>query len=105
MDSMFNGCSQLISIGVSKFNTQNVEYMDFMFKSCSNLTSIDVSKFNTRNVSSMYYIFTDCSNLTSIDVSELNINFFIKIVNEKSIKYEKMIIYVLKSKNNLLILF
>ena len=43
---MFYGCSNLTSIDISKFNTENVNYMDYMFADCSNLISIDISKFN-----------------------------------------------------------
>ena len=42
MDYIFVDCSILISIDVSKFNTQNANYMKCMFDGCSNLTSIDV---------------------------------------------------------------
>ena len=55
-----------------------------MFSGCSNLTSIDLSKFNTQNVS-MDYIFNNCSNLTSIDVSDININNFKKFFNENQL--------------------
>ena len=42
--------------------------MESMFKNYSNLNSIDVSKFNTQNVENMFEMFFDCSSLTSINV-------------------------------------
>jgi surface protein len=69
---MFQSCSNLTSLNVSNFNTQNVTDMCFMFKGCSNLTSLDVSNFNTQNVTNMEAMFASCINLTSLDVSNFN---------------------------------
>ena len=71
MYAMFNECSNLTSLDVSNFNTQNVTNMGFMFSECSNLTSLDVSNFNTQNVTDIYCMF-QCSNLTSLDLSNFN---------------------------------
>ena len=72
MKYMFNNCSKLTSLDVSKFNTDNVTDMSNMFSGCSGLTRLDVSKFNTANVTSMYSMFSRCSKLTSLDVSKFN---------------------------------
>lgn len=66
---MFEGCSSLTSLDVSRFNTKKVSHMLGMFSGCSSLTSLDVSNFNTENVGDMEYLFSNCSNLTSIDLS------------------------------------
>ena len=68
---MFNECSNLTSLDVSNFNTQNVTNMGLIFCGCSNLTSLDVSNFNTQNVTDIYCMF-QCSNLTSLDLSNFN---------------------------------
>ena len=47
MNVMFYNSSQLSSIDISKFNTENVKFMNDMFSNCSNLTPIDV--LNNRN--------------------------------------------------------
>ena len=72
MSCMFDGCSGLTSLDVSKFNTAKVTDMSLMFMGCSGLTSLDVSKFNTANVTKMYGMFEGCSSLTSLDVSNFN---------------------------------
>ena len=72
MQNMFEGCSNLEYIDVSRFNTENVEYMGCMFYGCSNLEYIDVSRFNTENVQYMTGMFCGCSNLEYIDVSRFN---------------------------------
>ncbi len=69
---MFYGCSSLISLDVSNFDTTNVTNMGFMFSDCTSLTSLDVSKFDTSNVGWMNFMFSDCTSLTSLDVSSFD---------------------------------
>ena len=69
MREMFDHCSSLTSLDVSGFDTSNVTDMGCMFSGCSSLTSLDVSGFDTSNVTCMYWMFSDCSSLTSLDVS------------------------------------
>ncbi|MBQ9177454.1 MAG: BspA family leucine-rich repeat surface protein [Prevotella sp.] len=72
MMGMFNGCSGLTSLDVSRFNTGNVTDMQDMFNGCSSLKSLDVSKWNTGNVTDMFQMFDGCRSLTSLDVSKFN---------------------------------
>lgn len=72
MTSMFEYCTSLTSVDVSKFNTSNVTRMDWMFYDCSGLTSLDVSNFDTSNVKYMGHMFFGCDSLTSLDVSNFN---------------------------------
>ena len=65
---MFDGCSSLISIDLSSFNTTNVKHMSFMFSWCSSLISIDLSSFNTTNVNNMWGMFDRCSSLKKENV-------------------------------------
>lgn len=69
MNLMFDGCSNLEHIDVSRFNTENVESMMGMFEGCSSLEHIDVSGFVTASVESMASMFEGCSNLKSINIS------------------------------------
>ena len=69
---MFQLCSNLTSLDVSNFNTENVTDMDLMFSGCSGLTSLDVSNFNTKKVTNMRGVFNECSNLTSLDISNFD---------------------------------
>ena len=72
MSYMFNNCSKLTSLDVTKFNTANVTDMKYMFYSCSALLSLDVTNFNTEKVTDMSFMFSSCSKLTSLDVSKFN---------------------------------
>ena len=73
MSKMFQGCSSLVSLNVSKFDTSLVQNgMDGMFQDCSSLTSLDVSNFDTGNVTNMSRMFSGCKSLNSLDVSNLN---------------------------------
>lgn len=69
---MFNGCSNLLTLDLSSFNTSNVVNMDSMFSGCAKLTTLDLSSFNTSKVLDMNCMFCNCSNLTSLDVSNFN---------------------------------
>ena len=66
MSSMFNGCSALTSLDVSKFVTGSVTTMDGMFYNCSALTSLDLSGWDTSNVTDMNSMFSGCSSLKTI---------------------------------------
>ena len=84
MSYMFNNCSKLTSLDVSKFNTANVTNMSYMFYSCSALLSLDVTNFNTEKVTDMTYMFNNCSKLTSLDVSKFNT---VNVTNMNSMFY------------------
>ena len=66
---LFVGCSSIISLNLSNFNTNNVTKMSFMFNECSSLISLNLSNFNTNNVTNMYAMFNECSSLTSLNLS------------------------------------
>ena len=72
MSNMLCGCSSLTNINLSNFNTQNVTNMESMFCNCSSLTNINLSNFNTQKVTNMSYMFYDCSSLTNINLSNFN---------------------------------
>ena len=69
----FSGCRNLTTIeGIKNLKTDNVTSMYAMFENCSSLTSLDVSRFNTSNVTNMRWMFNFCSGLTSLDLSNFN---------------------------------
>ena len=73
MANMFEGCQGLTSITFGdNFNTEKVTKMTSMFYNCKGLTSLDFSKFNTSNVDYMLSMFYNCSSLTSLDLSNFN---------------------------------
>lgn len=55
--------------GLEYLNTEKVTDMSYMFNNCSKLTSLDVSKFNTVNVTNMSCMFSSCQALTTIYAS------------------------------------
>ena len=68
MYAMFNGCSALKSIDVSKFNTAKVKSMSYLFNNCKALTSLDLKNFNTSSVTNMSYMFNSCAAIQTIEV-------------------------------------
>lgn len=74
MKSMFEGCTNLINLNVSSFNTQKVRNMSNMFSGCSSLVNIDVSSFNTAKVVDMMGMFKGCVSLERLDLSNFDIS-------------------------------
>ena len=74
MNGMFCNCSSLTSLNLSNFNTNNVNYMNGMFYNCCSLISLNLSNFNTNNVTNMSDMFFLCSSLTSLNLSNFNTN-------------------------------
>lgn len=68
MYAMFNGCSTLKALNVSKFNTANVTNMSYMFNSCTTLTTLDLKNFDTSKATNMSYMFNSCAALQTIEV-------------------------------------
>ena len=68
ISEMFYGCSDIIKIDMSKFNTSLVTNMYNMFASCTSLSSLIVSNFDTRKVQTFERMFYQCASLTSINL-------------------------------------
>lgn len=68
---MFNGCSQLTSVGdLSGWNTSKVTSIEGLFYGCRSLPSIEsISHWDTSQVKGMGQIFYGCNSLTSLDLS------------------------------------
>lgn len=69
MECMFSGCNSLKQLNVSEWNIENVKDTSNMFFGCRSLAELDVSKWETRHVLSMKYMFAYCSSLTQLDIS------------------------------------
>ena len=72
LSCLFNGCSLLTNIDLSKFDSSNVKYMRMMFYECSSLKNINFSNCNTDNVIDMGFMFTFCSSLCMLNLSDFN---------------------------------
>ena len=70
--NMFDGCSNMVSINISGFETSKVTSMGSMFRGCSSLSSLDVSGFETSKVTNMSGMFSGCSSLSRLDVSSFD---------------------------------
>ena len=72
MNTMFGDCTQLSSLDVSNFKTSNVIDMGGMFWGCSKLSSLNLSKFDTSKVTHLGAMFYGCSQITSLDLSNFD---------------------------------
>ena len=62
---MFSGCSSLVNLNLSSFNTSNVTNMYSMFAFCKNIKTIYVSDlWNISNVTSSSLMFHSCTSLS-----------------------------------------
>ncbi|MBR4626981.1 MAG: BspA family leucine-rich repeat surface protein [Ruminococcus sp.] len=75
MKGMFAGdkAAKYIYFG-SKFDTYDVTDMSYMFQGCSAVTSLNLSRFCTYNVSTSDYMFDGCKSLETLYLSELWVN-------------------------------
>lgn len=69
MRSLFDGCSNLVSVNVKEFDTSNVTSLAVMFYMCNNLKEVDLSGFHTGAVTDMSMMFYYCSNLEQVNLS------------------------------------
>ena len=72
MSCMFYGCKSLSSLYLTGFDTSKVRDMSGMFNGCTNLTSLDLSSFDTSNTTEMIMMFNSCSKLISVDLSNFD---------------------------------
>ena len=69
MKQMFNGCTGLTTLDLSKLDTKNVKDMGQMFRGCTKLQTLDLRGWDTRNVTSMSDMFAGSSVLRTIYAS------------------------------------
>ena len=67
--SMFDSCSSLTSLDLSRLDTAKVADMCWMFWKCQSLTQLNLSGFDTAKVTDMCGMFEGCSSLVTIYVS------------------------------------
>lgn len=66
----FSGCSKLTSVTFGDgFSSANVIYMNNMFDGCSSLTTLDLSKFNVSDQTDVSNILSGCTSLEKLTVS------------------------------------
>ena len=70
--SMFEDCSQIIEIDLSKFEASEAISMEKMFRRCSNLNFINFLNFDTSKVVYMYAMFENCISLSSLDLTDFD---------------------------------
>ena len=70
--SMFGNCTDLTSIDLSPWNTQNVESMSGMFAGCSSLERLLFRNFNMSKCFNLEHMFRACTKLRVLDVNFSN---------------------------------
>ena len=57
MSYMFSGCSSLVNLDLSNFETNKVNNMENMFNECNSLKKLNLSKFNISNGTNVENMF------------------------------------------------
>ena len=71
MNSMFYGCSSLISLDLPNIDDSNIINMNSMFYGCSSLIYLNLSNFVISDMNSTFY---GCSSLTFLNLSNVGIS-------------------------------
>ena len=69
---MFSGCSKLIQLDLSNFDTKRVTNMASLFNNCQALAQLDISNFDTTQVTEMGAMFTYCLSLKTLDLTSFD---------------------------------
>jgi surface protein len=73
MSYMFDGCTALASLDLSKWNTERVTDMASMFNNCTSLTTLTLpANFVTTRTKNLWRLFRNCWKLDSIDCTYWN---------------------------------
>lgn len=78
LNSMFSGCTNLISVNTEDWDTRNVVSMENMFYNCHSVVSLDLSNWNVVNVAgeqSMWWMFFNCYSLETLDLSNWHLTY------------------------------
>ena len=86
MHSMFYGCSNLIPLDLSNFNTSYVTQMNYMFLGCNNLISLDLSNFNTNSNLKVNNMLTNCNDNLIYCIN--NTNLILDYISNLSYKFK-----------------
>ena len=66
LDFMFEGCSNLIKVSLSKIDSSLISSMIYTFTDCSNLETVDLTSFSSSKVEKMEFLFAGCNNLVNL---------------------------------------
>ena len=73
---MFDGCLKLESVNLSSFNTSGARSMDAMFQRCKSLKSLDLSGFSSQSLGGqrVHGIFSRCYDLVKLDLGNFDLS-------------------------------
>ncbi len=70
LTSMFEDCTNISELDLSKFNTKNIYSINSLFKNNKNLKKLNINDFSTSKMVYMNEVFKGCEKLTSLDISK-----------------------------------
>lgn len=70
LQGLFAILSNVISLDLSNYNTENIYDMTAMFYGCSSLKQLEINFLNVSKIKYMSSIFEECSSLSKLDLSK-----------------------------------
>ena len=99
---MFKGCSSLIFVNLSSFNTEKAMNFCNMFYDCSSLTNLNISNFQINKKVNIKNMIAKCNSLTKLYLSKYfadkKIN--LKCICNDSNIFNKILIEINENKND-----
>ena len=83
---MFSGCVNLVYVNFNLDSFRTKQSMVNMFKDCRSLKSIDLSKFDVSEVTNFNEMFSGCTSLTSVDLGNFKLDYSGETSMEKMFK-------------------
>ena len=66
MNSIFSGCTDLVTVDFTNFNWANIQDIGYMFYACDSFKSIDLSNFDISKITNMERAFQSCDSLETV---------------------------------------
>lgn len=73
MSYMFNNMPKLSAINLTGWNPSNIVYSSHMFDGDTALTSVDLSTWETPKLQDSSYMFNNCTSLTNVKLDKFNV--------------------------------
>lgn len=69
---MFFGCTSLVSVNTTDWDTSNIDSTTYMFYYCNKLESLNISNFNLNSNVDVSYMFSTVTKLYEINAENCN---------------------------------
>lgn len=72
LNTLFKGCTNLVSVELKNFDTSNVRSMNEMFAECISLKKVNIGDLDTKKLNECNSMFSHCESLEELDLSKMD---------------------------------